>query len=268
MDVRELLATRGQTGYAYPGDLERLAQRAFRPDSLAMIELSEGSDEKLIKSVRNNESVHPLLDRADLVHRTTANMVAFVLTHPSIPTTALAHIWVALGNEIASNLDRILDSASNHPDKETAQPSQISAASFYGISSSQPGAQRLGLGEMLIAKAGSELAKRYGPQITTATLSPLPGLSKHMIANQIDGQPTELVVRKYLGTTDPKGKPIDPVARFHLRNGASLFRVNLNATTRDYMLKDSHGAMVNYLYDPAKLASNARAYANNEFMLG
>ena len=43
--------------------------------------------------------------------------------------------------------------------------------------------------------------------------------------------------------------PNDPVARFHIGNGASLERINLNADNSDKGLQQSFGVMANYLYD-------------------
>ncbi len=51
----------------------------------------------------------------------------------------------------------------------------------------------------------------------------------------------------------------DPVARFHLDNGARLERINARANLSPHGLKQSFGMMVNYLYDLAKLeASHVR----------
>mmetsp|Transcript_3933 Transcript_3933/g.4019 ORF Transcript_3933/g.4019 Transcript_3933/m.4019 type:complete len:96 (+) Transcript_3933:1-288(+) len=43
--------------------------------------------------------------------------------------------------------------------------------------------------------------------------------------------------------------PLDPVARYHLRNGASLFRLNWLANPSQSGLSSSAGLMVNYLYE-------------------
>jgi len=53
----------------------------------------------------------------------------------------------------------------------------------------------------------------------------------------------------------------DPVAHFHLSNGARIERLNWRGDTSEKGLKESHGLMVNYLYDPAKIEENHEAYA-------
>lgn len=49
------------------------------------------------------------------------------------------------------------------------------------------------------------------------------------------------------------GAPFDPVARFHLRNGAQLRRVNYLGNTSTIGIKRSSGMMVNYLYTAPEL---------------
>ena len=56
----------------------------------------------------------------------------------------------------------------------------------------------------------------------------------------------------YLGLLEG-GKPADPVARFHLGNGARVERLNWAGDTSPKGLKQSYGIMVNYLYDLKRL---------------
>ena len=61
--------------------------------------------------------------------------------------------------------------------------------------------------------------------------------------------------------TDTRGgRARDPVANFHLSNGASLERVNWLANPEPYGIAESLGVMVNYRYDRSKIAANAGAY--------
>ena len=56
-------------------------------------------------------------------------------------------------------------------------------------------------------------------------------------------------------------KPFDPVARFHLGNGARVERINMLADTSSNGFKQSYGLMVNYLYDPGSIEANFEAFA-------
>ena len=57
----------------------------------------------------------------------------------------------------------------------------------------------------------------------------------------------------YLAQGMDKGRPLDPVARFHLGNGARVERINWAADLSSKGLKQSLGLMVNYLYDLKRL---------------
>ncbi len=64
----------------------------------------------------------------------------------------------------------------------------------------------------------------------------------------------------YLTTPTAGGRPGDPVARFHLGNGARLERVNWLGNTAPRGMAESYGMMVNYLYDPAQIEANHEAF--------
>ena len=76
-----------------------------------------------------------------------------------------------------------------------------------------------------------------------------------------DSQPLELDAKSpvrqmllecaayYLGREMQEGKPVDPVARFHLGNGARVERLNWAGDPSSKGQKQSYGLMVNYLYD-------------------
>jgi malonyl-CoA decarboxylase len=65
----------------------------------------------------------------------------------------------------------------------------------------------------------------------------------------------------YLRARGPRGTPLDSVARFHLGNGARLERLNFLADTSERAMQQSHGLMVNYLYDLEHIEQNHEAYA-------
>jgi malonyl-CoA decarboxylase len=56
---------------------------------------------------------------------------------------------------------------------------------------------------------------------------------------------------------------IDPVARFHLGNGARLERINPLGNTARRGLRESHGIMVNYLYDREAIEANHEAFVHS-----
>ena len=60
------------------------------------------------------------------------------------------------------------------------------------------------------------------------------------------------------------GKPLDPVARFHLGNGSEIHAVHSGADLSENGLRQSRGAMVNYLYETKFIEKNHEAYLNND----
>jgi malonyl-CoA decarboxylase len=56
----------------------------------------------------------------------------------------------------------------------------------------------------------------------------------------------------------------DPVARFHLHNGARLERINDQADLSVKGLKQSLGIMVNYLYDLSTIEENHDRFLRGE----
>jgi malonyl-CoA decarboxylase len=57
--------------------------------------------------------------------------------------------------------------------------------------------------------------------------------------------------------------PVDPVARFHLGNGARLDRINWLGDVSEKGLRESHGLMVNYRYDLKEIERNHEAFEND-----
>jgi malonyl-CoA decarboxylase len=56
------------------------------------------------------------------------------------------------------------------------------------------------------------------------------------------------------------GRARDPVAHFHLSNGARIERLNWRADTSENGLRQAFGMMVNYLYDPERIEENHELY--------
>ena len=70
------------------------------------------------------------------------------------------------------------------------------------------------------------------------------------------------VAHYFLQAKNGSGKPADPVARFHLGNGARLERINWMGDASAKGLRQAAGFMVNYRYDLGQVERNHEAYAN------
>jgi len=66
------------------------------------------------------------------------------------------------------------------------------------------------------------------------------------------------------GTSPNEQRPSDPVARFHLNNGARLERINPSGDLSRNGLRQSHGMMVNYLYDLDEIEGNHEKFVNDQ----
>ena len=138
----------------------------------------------------------------------------------------------------------------------------------------------------MIKQVVQELQAEFPSIKTFVTLSPVPGFSRWLKSddsvltaelNELkqdvaklsltdaadeahQGNIRKLVVN-YLVLSKTRNKPSDPVARFHLGNGATLHEVNAGADLSDNGMKQSRGTMVNYLYDLSSIESNHEQFA-------
>jgi len=144
-------------------------------------------------------------------------------------------------------------------------------------------------GNLLIKQVAEDLGREFPRLKTFATLSPIPGFRKWLAATA-DGRPqvAELVSRLeasrwfeeravaremqrqlvrlcayYLLHARQGPEPLDPVARFHLGNGARLEKLNWLGDTSEIGMRRSAGLMVNYVYRLDDLERNHEAYARD-----
>jgi malonyl-CoA decarboxylase len=140
-------------------------------------------------------------------------------------------------------------------------------AVFYSITSCQAGLKGISFGNFLIKQVASDLHAELPNLKVFATLSPIPGLRSWASRKLGDRVPAgraalEGLAAWYLTREWVDGHGLDPVARFHLGNGARLERVNWAADGSPRGLAQSFGLMVNYVYDLGEVERNHEAYVN------
>jgi malonyl-CoA decarboxylase len=96
-------------------------------------------------------------------------------------------------------------------------------------------------------------------------LSPVPGLRRWAEGRLPGHVPSErsalqALAAHYLTHEWRDGHSLDPVARFHLGNGARLERINAGADASDKGAAQSFGLMVNYVYDLGEVERNHEEY--------
>jgi malonyl-CoA decarboxylase len=234
------------------------------------------------------EAVHEIDGWTDLRRRLAPDRRCFAFFHPALPGEPLIFVEVALVRGLAEAVEPLLA-----PDTDTnaqeARAREADTAIFYSISNCQEGLRGVSFGNFLIKQVVEEL-KQELPRITQfATLSPVPGFRRWLERHASDAEPpldaaslavlagsatwetpeaaggfqTQLthLCAVYLTETEPGRGPNDPVARFHLGNGARLERINWRGNVSARGLRESFGLMVNYLYDPDTIEANHEAFA-------
>jgi malonyl-CoA decarboxylase len=240
----------------------------------------------ILEKIIRYEAVHAIESWDDLRRRIEPwDRRCFAFFHPALLDEPLIFVEVALTRSIASAIHPILTA-----DRDVLPQGEPSTAMFYSISNCQKGLSQISFGSFLIKQVAEEL-KRELPDLTTfATLSPVPGFRRwleseetmramkqvecaELAALALDPAPDALVAAEpvlrrmlmhyMLEAKDADGQPRDPVARFHLGNGARLERLNPGADLSAKGLGESYGAMVNYLYDLALVEHNHERYATH-----
>ena len=142
---------------------------------------------------------------------------------------------------------------------------EATCAIFYSINNCRTGLKGIPFGNYLIKRVVGLLQEEL-PQLSTfATLSPVPGFAKWLGQGAGRGPeapclgPRTCACWAVSTSIDAKGKggqPLDPVARFHLGNGARLEAIHANADLSENGQRQAHGVMVNYVYDLGEIEAN------------
>jgi malonyl-CoA decarboxylase len=281
-DFRHLLATWCDVGF--------LTRQRLTWDSPAA----------LLEKIIEYEAVHEIRSWSDLRHRLDGDRRCYAFFHPSLPKEPLIFLQVALVEGMARRIEPLLDEHGPGLDPERAD-----TAIFYSITNTLAGLRGISFGNFLIKQVVDDLARDLPNLKQFATLSPLPGLLAWLGRQPEDAwlepeqrralaalpgdsglapalgrgdwlEQPELadalepaLVRaaaRYLVERDGAGLPLDPVARFHLGNGARIERLNWLADGSSRRLGQSAGIMANYLYHPAEIEHNHEAYASRRLI--
>jgi malonyl-CoA decarboxylase len=236
--------------------------------------------------------VHTIGSWADLKNRLDSDRRCYAFFHPAMPDEPLVFVEIALSVGTPCVLAPLLDAHAPELDADHAD-----TAVFYSISNCQPGLSGVNLGTALIEQVVEQL-RRDLPQLQHfVTLSPIPGYRAWLTQALLEGDlreherallpaaPERVLARlahaswdvdeaiepalvalcaRYL-TTMREGRALDPVANFHLANGAKIARINWLADPSSTGRARSAGLMANYLYEPDHIAERADAFiARNE----
>ncbi len=241
----------------FDSGLLKLFKYWFNPSFLVLEKIDWETPANILEKIIEYEAVHEINSWDDLRARLApSDRQCFAFFHPLIPNDPLIFVEVALCDGAPKSIQKIIKIDRNEIDIEKAN-----TAIFYSISNCHNGLLGISFGNFLIKKVAKNL-KRELPELNQfLTLSPLPGFLRWMeeyapityekcVEKNCPDEELMKKAIKYLTESDrADGMPNDAVARFHVGNGASLERINLNADMSEKGLTQSYGIMANYLYD-------------------
>ena len=272
-------------------DLLHLLGSWFNPGFLQMRKVDWNSPAQLLEQIIHHEAVHQIDGWDDLRRRLQPDRRCYAFFHPQLGDEPLIFVEVALIDDMADAIAPLIESK-----PAVSGSAGAKTAVFYSISNCQPGLRGVSLGNFLIKKVADQL-KTELPQLKTfCTLSPIPGFVRWLDQTRPEDNewagPLQRVAawRQRHPTLKPDHithmpKPLrqdlstlcarflvtasheplaDPVARFHLDNGARLERINFAADLSAKGLRQSLGLMVNYLYDIGEVEMRREAFVNQK----
>jgi malonyl-CoA decarboxylase len=283
MDHRDDLA-------AIDDDFLHLFSSWFNRGFLVLRTIDWSTPANLLEKIIRYEAVHAIRDWNDLRARIDSpDRRCYAFFHPALVDEPLIFVEVALTRGIPAGIDPILSAK-----RERIEPERATTAVFYSISNCQRGLAGVSFGHFLIKQVVEEVGRQIPRLSTFVTLSPAPNFAEwlkreraseaSLALSEEDRALLETLDRPewwsdevaaenvrepllraaawyYLRARTPRGAPLDSVARFHLGNGARLERLNFAADISERALRQSHGLMVNYLYDLEHIEQNHEAYA-------
>ena len=239
-------------------DLQHLLRSWFNRGFLELRQLDWQTPAHILEKLIQYEAVHEIQGWSDLQRRLAPDRRSFGFFHPSLPDEPIIFVEVALTEGMAASIQNVLTTP-----PEEIDPS-IDTAIFYSITNCQRGLAGISFGNFLIKQVTQRLRTELPQLATFATLSPIPGFRRwadeHRVGLDADDKSAlEQACAEYLLGVRRGLLPADPVARFHLRNGARLERINIDGDTSEKGIGESYGVLVNYRYSGQDLEANHEA---------
>jgi malonyl-CoA decarboxylase len=272
-------------------DLEHLFGSWFNRGFLTLERIDWYTPAVVLEKLIEYEAVHEIQGWEDLRRRLASDRRCFAFFHPALPHEPLIFIEVAFTRGMSAAIEPLLA-----PDAHEIDPHTADTAIFYSITNCQTGLRGISFGNLLIKQVAQRLGQEFPKIRTFATLSPIPGFRAWLRGiggglKDIPGGAAHIDalarvespgwhkdeaeadrVRKvlmpyaayYLACAKHGNEAADPVARFHLGNGARLERINWLADTSTRGMQQSAGLMVNYLYRLDEVEANHETYVRSQ----
>ncbi len=272
-------------------EMEYMFSTWFDVGFLELRRISWDSPASLVEKLIKYEAVHDIKSWADVKNRLDSDRRCYGFFHPRLPDEPLIFVEVALVDALADSITPLLDESADADDVNAATTAIFYSISntqdgLRGVSFGDSLIKRVvetlkvefpklrvfatlspipGFRSWL-AKHAASLLEQLDPR-SRAELGQAVGFEPVTAAHFLAAAETPLALKptspvrqmllrcaaQYLGQETVQGRPIDPVARFHLGNGARVERLNWASDPSPKGLKQSYGLMVNYLYDLHRL---------------
>ena len=259
-------------------DLVYLFKNWFNRGFLILRPINWETPAHILEKIIAYEAVHEINSWDELRSRLAPkDRRCFAFFHPAMQDEPIIFVEVALMKDVPSKIEDVLKEK-----RDIFEPEETSVAVFYSISNCQKGLAGISFGNFLIKQVANDLNLEFKNLNKFITLSPVPGLRK-WISNKYPKfdinlekfkKPEQFLkvhetmmgyIGNYFLNSDRSDKmPNDPVARFHLGNGASLEQINYLGDDSLNGIKLSAGLMVNYLYDLDKVEQNHEQFISEK----
>ena len=270
-------------------DLRHLFKAWFNPGFLKLKKITWETKAIILEKIVKYERVHLMKDISDLKRRLGEDRRFFSYFHPALEDEPIIFVQVALTKGLGKSIQKIMK-------PNTSVEKKYDTATFYSISNCQEGLTRVTLGHFLIKRVLYEIQEELPSIKNFGTLSPIPGFTEwfdyqdknkiktilgsaseeisflrsanvkvgdNRIVSNRDNI-TKLVAHYLINEKNHEGFPLGDVTRFHLRNGAVIDDIVVNANISEAGYKRSFGVMVNYLYELSNIEKNHEDFINNK----
>jgi malonyl-CoA decarboxylase len=283
-------------------EMEYMFTTWFDVGFLELRRISWDSPASMIEKLIQYEAVHDIKSWSDVKNRLDSDRRCYGFFHPRLPDEPLIFVEVALLDEMSDSITPLLDESAAAADllKSTTAIFYSISNTQVGLRGVSFGDSLI---KNVVETLKSEFPQLktfatlspipgYRPWLTknaSAMLDKLDDKQRRELGRAVGFEPPaaehflsaadrsisldekspirQMLLRcaaHYIGQGLQGGAPIDPVARFHLGNGARVERMNWAGDPSAKGLKQSYGLMVNYLYDLRRLDKHRQLLAQSK----
>ena len=272
-------------------DLAHVLTSWFNKGFLTLRRIDWNTPAAILEKVIHYESVHEITGWEDLRRRLAEDRMCFGFFHGAMPDEPIIFVEIALVDGMTDSIHTLIGDSGLE-----LNPVNADTAIFYSINNCHEGLYGIPFGSFLIKQVILQINSEYPKIKTFATLSPVPRFRKWLV-NSLENPDDDVITdieRETLKLLDDPNwyedestkqrlrpiltrlaavyflkakagkEPYDPVARFHLRNGARLARINWCADLSPNGLSQSAGILVNFVYDLEEIVKNHEEYSSNQ----